>query len=129
MPPAEWGGAIQLCWLRDRVPLTSIPFFNEVVFAHAPSRTLIVSDLWWNYPSGEDVPRSSRLWKAGMDIIYRPVYNRLMRGVDWDDSYRTIMGWDFDYLAPAHGEPVAADGKAVLADHLAMANADGTMAS
>eukprot|EP00966_Prymnesium_polylepis_P130092 3008597-Prymnesium_polylepis.2 len=64
-----------------------------------------------------------------MDIIYRPVYNRLMRGVDWDDSYRTIMGWDFDYLAPAHGEPVAADGKAVLADHLAMANADGTMAS
>lgn len=119
-PPAEWGGALQLCWLRDRVPLTSIPFFNEVVFVHAPSRTLIVSDLWWNYPATDDVPRSSKLWKAGMDFIYRPVYNRLMRAADWDESYRTIMSWDFDYLAPCHGEPVARGGKEVLAQHLSM---------
>ena len=50
-PPAEWGGAIELCWVRDKVPLTGmvdggIPFFNEVVFCHKPSRTLIVTDLW-----------------------------------------------------------------------------------
>ncbi|KAL1525703.1 hypothetical protein AB1Y20_020549 [Prymnesium parvum] len=118
-PPAEWGGAIQLCWLKDRVPLTSVPFFNEVVFAHVPSRTLIVTDLWWNYPSSDDVPTSSKIWKAAMDNIYRPVYNRLMRGPNWDESYDTIMGFDFDYIAPCHGEPVATDGKAVLARHLA----------
>ena len=85
--PAEWGGAIELCWVRDKIPFTpGIPFFNEVVFCHTPSKTLFVTDLWWNYPkSGEDttpavpdVPLSSRLWKKGMDYIYRPVYNRLM---------------------------------------------------
>ena len=47
-PPAEWGGAIDLCWIRDRIPLTpGIPFFNEVAFCHRPSGTLIVTDLWW----------------------------------------------------------------------------------
>ena len=116
-PPAVWGGALELCWVRDQVPLTgalgSIPFFNEVVFFHRPSKTLIVTDLWWNYPR-----ETSRLWKFGMDRIYKPVYNRLMRTESWDASYTTIMNWDFEYLAPTHGEPVAADGKAVLARHL-----------
>lgn len=161
-PPAEWGGAIELCWIRDKVPLPfGAPFFNEVVFCHTPSRTLIVTDLWWNYPATPDVPLSSRLWKAGMDVIYRPVYNRFMRTPSWHppgleprarlrserrrgrrhlppycgalsrrsasprapgsaQSYETILGWDFDYIAPCHGEPVAEDGKRVLAAHLAL---------
>jgi len=46
-PPAEWGGAIDLCWIRDQVPLSGlvggVPFFNEIVFCHRPSRTLIVT--------------------------------------------------------------------------------------
>ena len=98
------------------MPVSSLrqrPFFNEVVFCHKPSGTLIVTDLWWNYPR-----ETSRLWKFGMDRIYKPVYNRLMRTESWDASYTTIMNWDFEYLAPTHGEPVAADGKAVLARHL-----------
>ena len=75
MEKAEWGGAIDLCWVRDKIPLTpGIAFFNEVCFCHRPSRTLIVTDLWWNYPSSGDdvtppvreVPLSSRLWKVGM---------------------------------------------------------------
>lgn len=118
-PPAEWGGEIELCWLKDVIPLTSRPFFNEVVFCHKPSRTLIVTDLWWNYPSDPSVPFSSRLWKKAMDFIYRPVYNRLMHGPQWHESYETIMGWDFEYIAPCHGEPVATGGKQVLANHLA----------
>lgn len=136
-PPAEWGGAIELCWFRDRIPLDPLqrPFFNEVVFCHRPSRTLIVSDLWWNYPASRvdvegaaaDVPLSSRLWKVGMDNIYRPVYNGLMRpgsgrpGTAWRESYDAMMAWDFEALAPAHGEPVGAGGKAVMAAHLGLA--------
>ena len=61
-----------------------------------------------------------------MDYIYRPVYNRLMRAPGWDESYRTIMSWDFDYLAPCHGEPVAAGGKEVLRTHLAMLDSEET---
>ena len=127
-PPSAWGGAIDLCWVRDKIPLTpGWPFFNEVVFCHKPSGTLIVTDLWWNYPSSgadttpnvEEVPLSSRLWKAGMDIIYRPVYNRLMdRDGTRADSFQTILGWDWDYLAPCHGEPVVNDAKGVLRRHL-----------
>ena len=130
-PPAEWGGAIELCWVRDKIPLTGmvdggIPFFNEVVFCHKPSGSLIVTDLWWNYPATRDdvegkavdVPLSSRLWKGGMDVIYRPVYNRLMRTPTCTQSYEIILGWEFDYLAPAHGEPVASGAKQVLREHL-----------
>ena len=130
-PPAEWAGAIELCWFRDRIPLDPLqrPFFNEVVFCHTPSRTLIVSDLWWNYPGGRgdveggaaDVPLSSRLWKVGMDRVYRPVYNRLMRPEGWRASYDAMMRWDFEAIAPAHGEPIGAGGKAVMASHLAEA--------
>ena len=55
-----------------------------------------------------------------MDYIYRPVYNRLM---DADGtratSYETILKWDWDYLAPCHGEPVAGpEAKATLRAHL-----------
>lgn len=123
--PAVWGGAIELCWVRDRVPLTrATPFFNEIVFCHKPSRTLIVTDLWWNYPGRGDVdvevPRSSRLWKFGMDRIYRPVYNGLMKTESFDSSVSTIMSWPWDYIAPSHGEPVAEDAKGVLARHLGL---------
>jgi hypothetical protein len=67
------------------------------------------------------VPLSSRLWKVGMDKVYRPVYNRLMdadgtRGT----SHATVLGWDWNYIAPCHGEPVAEDAKAVLRAHLGM---------
>ena len=129
-PPPEWGGVLDLCWIRDKLPLplTQAPFFNEVVFCHRPSGTLIVTDLWWNYPaSGADtspptaeVPLASRLWKLGMDVIYRPVYNRFMRSESCAQSYGTILGWDFEYIAPCHGEPVAVGGKRVLSTHLAL---------
>ena len=81
----------------------------------------------WNYPAqGSDttppvpeVPLSSRLWKAGMDLIYRPVYNRFMdKDGSRGDSYGTILSWEWDYIAPCHGEPIAQDAKAVLRAHL-----------
>lgn len=125
-PPAEWEGALDLCWVQDRIPLTGvftppISFFNEVVFFHRASATLIVTDLWWNYPAGGTIPRSSRLWKAGMDRVYRPVYNRFMKTPSCDASYATILGWDFEYIAPSHGEPVSEGGRRVLAEHLDLA--------
>lgn len=66
------------------------------------------------------MPLSSRLWKGGMDIIYRPVYNALMRTPTCEDSYETILSWNFEYLAPCHGEPVSEGGKSILRKHLAL---------
>ena len=36
-------------------PFTRQPFFNEVVYYHAPSKTLMTTDLYWNYPRGDGV--------------------------------------------------------------------------
>ena len=41
-------------------------------------RASSVTDLWWNYPA--DAPAA---WKFGMDRIYRPVYNGLMKQPGW----------------------------------------------
>jgi len=36
-------------------PFTRRAFFNEVVFYHAPSKTLLTTDFYWNYPRGDGV--------------------------------------------------------------------------
>ena len=36
-------------------PFTGRAFFNEVVYYHAPSKTLLTTDLYWNYPRGDGV--------------------------------------------------------------------------
>ncbi|KAL7534728.1 hypothetical protein ACHAXR_009545 [Thalassiosira sp. AJA248-18] len=36
-------------------PFTGKAFFNEVVYYHAPSKTLLTTDLYWNYPRGDGV--------------------------------------------------------------------------
>ena len=58
------------------------------------------------------------LWKFGMDRVYAPVYNRLMRTSTWDDSFNAILRWDFEYMAPCHGEPIAEGAKGALRRHL-----------
>ena len=36
-------------------PFTGRSFFNEVVFYHRPSKTLLTTDFYWNYPGGDGV--------------------------------------------------------------------------
>jgi len=117
--PEAWGGEFELCWIEEeRSPFKLLgdrPFFSEVVFCHRPSRVLLVTDLWWNYPA--DAPAA---WKFGMDRIYRPVYNGLMKQPGWEAKIAPIFDqWDWDFLAPCHGEPVQGpDVKRILAEHL-----------
>ena len=100
--------------MSDGARRSAAPFAERQLSAHrllhASLSPSVPRDLWWNYPASRDdidgrtadVPLSSRLWKAGMDTIYRPVYNRLM---DADgtraSSYKTILSWDWDYIAYA----------------------------
>ena len=106
-------------------------FLQGCLFSRAlrtRARCPLRRDLWWNYPASKsdvqgsvaDVPFSSRLWKIGMDRVYRPVYNNLMRTPSCATSYETVLNWDFEYIAPAHGEPVCGDAKAVLRKHLSL---------
>lgn len=104
-----------MAWIdAERAPFKILgdkPFFSEVVFCHKPSKVLFVTDLWWNYPRPEESPANlgaPRLWKFGMDVIYRPVYNSLMRQRPRHDTILSdIFSWDFDFIAPCHGEPIS----------------------
>lgn len=119
-PPA-WNDEFHVCWMdAERGPFMDRPFFSEVVFCHRPSRTLIVSDLWWNYPGdSEATPRGTRLWKAAMDKIYAPFYNTFMQQhPTFHSRLQLILSWDWDAIMPCHGFPVTEDAKGVLARHL-----------
>ena len=50
-----------------------------MVFFHKPSKILITTDLFWDYPGGAGIPFGTKLWKFGMDHIYLPFYNRCGR--------------------------------------------------
>lgn len=40
-------------------PFTGRPFFNEIVFYHTPSKTLLCTDTFWNYPRPDGVPNAN----------------------------------------------------------------------
>jgi len=112
-------------------PFTGKPFFNEVIYYHQSSGTLLTTDLYWNYPQSDGIPNShlesteltswelapsvdtiplgSRAWKFGMDRIYSPFYNNFMVR---NESENTQIGrfiidqgsWDIKTVIPAHGD-------------------------
>jgi len=121
--PPEWLDEFKLAWFdSERNPFVGGAFFNEVVFAHGPSRTLFVTDLFWNYPGGGDVPLGTRAWKFGMDVVYLPFYKRAM--VDDANKYEAtverVCAWDFEAMLPCHGSFVPSGAKRVVRKHLAL---------
>lgn len=126
--PAAWLGEIEALFLDfEHNPFTGKPFFNEVLFLHKPTGTLLVTDAWWNYPlrypteAGEQaVPRGTWLWKQGMDKVYAPFYKALM--IKDEGAYASaldkILRWPFDAILPCHGSYVPKGGKQLILDHL-----------
>ena len=118
-PPPYWPRELQYAVLDDVEvnPLTNRAFFNEIVLVHAPSRTLITADLFWNYPDG--LRWKEALWKFGMDRLYRPLYNNLMVDGDRRTALNSkVARLDFDRIIPCHGTIVETGGKDVLLRHL-----------
>lgn len=77
--PASWLGEIEVAHMKhEAVPIFNVPFFSEVVFFHKPSKILITTDLFWDYPACAGIPWGTKLWKFGMDRIYLPFYNSLV---------------------------------------------------
>lgn len=102
-------------------PFTNKPFFNEVVFYHTPSKTLLMTDTYWNYPKNdgitnsnyqdlkefqgndygpwelapavENIPIGSQLWKQGMDKLFRPFYLNFMIKNDKRDEFIKIASF------------------------------------
>lgn len=133
---------LENCWNMKEVqplhlnieinPATGKPFFNEVIFYHEPSRTLITTDLFWNYPQPDGVPNShlddvavkawelaprvesipflARVFFFGMNNLYLPFYKNVMVKKSRSE-YETIAKFlteelEIDTLVPAHGDLV-----------------------
>lgn len=80
---------------------------NEVAFLHRPSRSLVVTDLVFNF-------RSWNTWLTGVVLWLvrargRPAQSRMWRRWTRDRaaagaSVRDILAWDFERIVPAHGD-------------------------
>ena len=91
---------------------------NEVALLHAPSRTLVLTDLVFNVAPG--APNRARLfhWLVGATGRFGP--HRIIRMGIRDRaaarrSIDAILAWDFDRILLSHGEIVPTGGRALLA--------------
>ena len=90
---------------------------NETVFCHCSSRTLILTDIAFNFDQSSNF---------GTQLAARIIgsYNSLQpsRMEKWgtrnkdkvEASIRQVLAWDFDRVIPAHGSIVETNGKAKL---------------
>lgn len=94
------------------------PFYNEVVFFHAATRTLILTDLAVNIRESRSLKTRILLrligtygrfgWSSLEKLIFirdRAAFRR---------SLEAVLAWDFDRIVLAHGETVESNAKEVL---------------
>jgi hypothetical protein len=107
-PAAEW---------RDRIDqhlFRGAPVLNEVVFLHAPSRTLVLTDLAFNVPPGRTAGARIFYWVTGAAGRFGP--HRLVRTMIRDrraarTSVEQVLGWDFDRIVVSHGDVLETGGR------------------
>jgi len=111
--PLEWSGEIETVFVKG------IPFFNEIVFYHPKSKTIIFTDLLFHYESHNSIGIKVFAWLEG---IYE--YPDISRLVKWfmirdkeatRDSLRKILSWDFDRVSVTHKDIIEKGGKEIVA--------------
>ena len=114
--PAAWGDEVRV------VRLEGVPSMEEHAVFHAPSRTLIVTDLLFNFG-----PEAS-WWTHVLATVavgrhHHPGISRSFRftlkdRAAFERSLAAVMAWDFDRVVVGHGTAVERDGKRQLGDAL-----------
>jgi hypothetical protein len=92
----------------DQIFLAGAPKLSEVVFFHRASRSLLVSDLFFNVTEPEG-------WATGLLLRMMGTYKRFGRSRAWNfygqdrpalkRSVEKVLDWDFVRVLPAHGAP------------------------
>lgn len=100
-PGEDWLGCF------DVLALGGMPRFQEHVFFHKPSRTLIVTDLIFNEPAGHTA--ATRLFFRVFGTYGRLSVSRLFRSIIRDKaafgaSLRPVLEIDADRVVMAHGK-------------------------
>jgi hypothetical protein len=116
-PPAAWGSELQV------LPVPGMPGYDEHIFFHEPTRTLIVADLVFNFGPHEPVWTELML-KAVVGGDHQPGMARPFKmGIKGEDVFKQAMEkmlrWDFDRVIVGHGDHIPTAGKQKVATMLA----------
>ncbi|PTY04489.1 hypothetical protein DB346_03375 [Verrucomicrobia bacterium LW23] len=114
--PAEWGDEVRV--LR----LAGMPALQEHAFFHVPSRTLIVTDLIFNFEETTGWARFVHRWLMG--VQHQPDMGRLFPLMIRDrkafnESITELMRWDFNRIIVGHHKPIETDGRRLLREAMA----------
>lgn len=102
----------------DQALIEGAPAFQEMVFLHKPSKTLITTDLMFNYSSLQSSILRRGIHWLGKDRpmgLFADSLLPMPRDVDrLAASLNRVLAWDFDNLIMCHGEPVRGNARGVL---------------
>lgn len=117
---AQHAGACSVPWRL--LGLMESPFISvwlQVLFCHAPSESLFVTDFFWNYPEA-GLPLGSALWKLGMDRVYLPFYTTFMvrDKAALGEQVSRVLAQPWHVLVPCHGPVVRNHAKQRLLKHI-----------
>ncbi|MCA9719082.1 MAG: DUF4336 domain-containing protein [Myxococcales bacterium] len=90
-----------------------IPFVHETVFFHHPTRTLILTDMFFHITASAN--RRSRWFFKLLRVFGRPGQSPLVRWSTKDKTaagaaLRGVLDWDIARAVPAHGAPLEGPG-------------------
>jgi hypothetical protein len=101
--------------------VSGMPMLNECVFCHKQTRTLIVTDLFFNLTGMQDGVKSLPYKLLG--TFNKPAVSRLLHVITRDKkalkkSLEEILKWDFDRLVMAHGSIIESGAKKIFTEAL-----------
>ncbi len=118
-PPIEWDGELLA------LEIQGAPEARDTALYHIPSRTLILTELVFNFGSDEPI-WTELLLRVAVGAKHHPGMSRPVKAGVKDEaafqsSLATILGWDFDRVIVGHGDVIEQGGKAKLRTALAAA--------
>lgn len=117
--PSDWTGEVLA------LEIQGAPEARDTALLHVPSRTLILTELVFNFDDHQPL-WTELLLRVAIGGQHSPGMTRPFKsGIKDVDAFRTsmaeIMGWDFDRVIVGHGDVIETDGKARLRAGLAAA--------
>lgn len=110
--PPEWNGELLA------LEIQGAPEARDTALFHVPSRTLILTELVFNF-DGDETVWTELLLQVAVGGEHHPGMSRPVKaGVKNEAAFRssltTILGWDFDRVIVGHGDVIENGGKAKL---------------
>jgi hypothetical protein len=110
--PVEWNGEVKA------LEIQGAPKARDTALLHIPSRTLILTELIFNFENKQPV-WDKVLLRIAIGREHHPGMSRSYRaGIKDENAFQTsmtqILNWEFERIIVGHGDMIQAEGKAKL---------------